>query len=67
MLKSWSSYYGTCCGTHLVVVIGTSVFLVSHCRVLRVYSSFLFLLVVLRIVYTELLFNPHYFPFYYVA
>jgi hypothetical protein len=28
-----------------VVVIGTSVFLVSHCRVLHVYSSFLFLLV----------------------
>jgi hypothetical protein len=38
------------------------VFLVSHCRVLRVYSSFL--LVVLRIVYTALLFNPHDFPFF---
>jgi hypothetical protein len=24
MLKYWSSYYGTHCGTHLVVVIGTS-------------------------------------------
>jgi hypothetical protein len=59
MLKYWSSYYGTHCGTHLVVDIGTSVFLVSHCRVLHVIPSFLYsvsvLLVVLRIVYTAML------------
>jgi hypothetical protein len=61
MLKSWEFLlWYTFGGCHW-----TSVFLVSHCRVLHVYSSFL--LVVLRIVYTALLFIPHDFPFLYVA